>query len=443
MTKKKLLLIAGGVIVIGGGIYYNLTLDTTKSTVVDAAEVKTARVTETVSASGRIQPQSKVNITSQVNGEIISLLAKEGEYVRAGQTLIVLDTVQLKSDFEQARYSLDESNARLEGARATLEQRRDDFNRKQKLHEKGLTSEQDFLDSKYAFINSESALNAAVAQAKQAQFRKEKQLDNLDKATIVAPMSGTLTLVDVEVGEIAPAQTSFTQGKTLMTISNLDVFEVEVEVDETEINKIAINQMTEIEIDAFPDTTFPGRVVEIGNTAILLGGGTQDQSTNFKVKVIFEDVGVKIRPGMSATVDITTASRDNVTIVPFSAIVMRKLNLDSLIAARVAEASGSTLVSEVQAAEPADSMITDSATTVTDDDSDDEEEEYKGVFVIRDGKALFVEVTTGIADSRNVEVVTGLEPGDSVVSGPYRVLRTIKDNDVVKIEEDKKSGEKR
>lgn len=438
MTKKKMFLIAVIVAVIGGGSWYILALDTAKSTLVDAAEVKTARVIETVSASGRIQPQSKVNITSQVNGEIISLLAKEGEYVRAGQTLIVLDTVQLKSEFEQARYALDESNARLEGARATLEQRRDDYNRKQQLHEKGLTSEQDFLDSKYAFINSESALNAAVAQAKQAQFRKEKQQDNLDKATILAPMSGTLTLVDVEVGEIAPAQTSFTQGKTLMTISNLDVFEVEVEVDETEINKIAINQMTEIEIDAFPDTTFPGRVVEIGNTAILLGGGTQDQSTNFRVKVIFEDVGVKIRPGMSATVDITTASRDNVTIVPFSAIVMRKLNLDSLIAARVTEKSGSTLVSEVQAAEPGDSISSD---TESYDNSDAEEVEHKGVFVIRDGKALFVVVTTGIADSRNVEVTSGLEPGDSVVSGPYRVLRTIKDNEAVKIEEKKIPGE--
>jgi len=440
MTKKKMLLIAGIVAVIGGGTWYMLNKDNTKFTVVDAAEVKTAKVIEIVSASGRIQPQSKVNITSQVNGEIISLLAKEGEYVRAGQTLIVLDTVQLKSDFEQARYSLDESNARLEGARATLEQRRDDFNRKQKLYDQGLTSEQDFLDSKYAFINSESALNAAVAQAKQAQFRKEKQQDNLDKATIVAPMSGTLTLVDCEEGEIAPAQTAFTQGKTLMTISNLDVFEVEVEVDETEINKIATNQMAEIEIDAFPDTSFAGRVVEIGNTAILLGGGTQDQSTNFKVKVIFEDVGVKIRPGMSATVDITTDSRENVTVVPFSAVVMRKLNLDSLIAARVPEKSGSTLVSEVQAAEPIDSAST--SDTKSYDDSDTEEEEHKGIFVIRDGKAMFVVVTTGIADSRNVEVTSGLEPGDSVISGPYKVLRTIKDNDAVKIEEKKKSGEK-
>lgn len=429
MKKKTLLLIIGGVVVGGGLVVLNMTMNTSNVIEIQAAEAKIRDLTEIVSASGRIQPRTKVNITSEINGEIISLYVDEGAYVESGDLLVVLDTVLLRSDVDQARYAVSEVNARLTGARATRQQNAEEYERQKRLFENKLTSETSLSSAKYADLNSRASYEATLAQSKQFQARYEKQLDFLSKAKIVAPMSGIITFLDCEVGEIAAAQTGFTQGKTLMTIADLSLFEVEVEVDETEINKIEINQVAEIEVDAFPDTTFPGEVVEIGNTALLSGQGSQDQTTNFMVKVVFNDPNVRIRPGMSATVDITTNISKDATSIPYASVVMRTYDLDSLENARLEQAeAGTTGVSQVQAAEVGD----DEPDKNRDNDDEPEREELKGVFVIRDGKARFVEIKTGIADRKNMEVTDGLSKGDTVISGPYRVLRTIKDGDDVK-----------
>lgn len=434
--KKKWLLIIGGVVVVIVIVVLNLTMSTTKAVSVQADVTKTRDLVETVSASGRIQPQTKVDITSEITGEIIGLFVHEGDYVQVGDPLVVLDTVQLRSDVDQARYMVNEINAILDGAKTALEQAEEENERQQRLYENDLTSETMFNNAKYAFLNAKSTYEAMKAQAKRYQSRYEKELDYLSKVKIVAPMPGIITFLDCEIGEIAAAQTGFTQGRTLMTISDLDVFEVEVEVDETEITKVELNQEAEIEVDAFPDTTFGGEVVEIGNTAIVTGLGSTDQSTNFKVKVTFKDPNVKIRPGMSATVDITTAHRDDALSIPYSAVVMRSFDLDSLERARAKDTlqSGSSGVSEVQAAENTEEDSLPSSDEI-------EREELKGVFVIRDGTAQFVEIKTGIADQKNIEVTSGLAKGDSVISGPYRVLRNVKDGDAVKIEKKNKKKE--
>lgn len=438
MKKKKLLLIIGGVVVVGGLVTMNMTMNTTNAIDVQTAEAKRRDLTEIVSASGRIQPRTKVNITSETNGEIISLYVDEGAYVEAGQMLVVLDTVQLRSDVDQARYAVSEVNARLTGAAAIMEQNSEEYERQKQLFANKLTSETSLSNAKYADLSSQSSYEATKAQSRQLQARYEKQLDFLSKAKIVAPMSGIITFLDCEVGEIAAAQTAFTQGKTLMTIADLSLFEVEVEVDETEINKIDLNQMAKIEVDAFPDTTFPGEVVEIGNTALLSGQGSTDQTTNFKVKVVFQDPNVRIRPGMSATVDITTNITEDATSIPYAAVVMRSYDLDSLRNSRLEEAeAGTTGVSQVQAAEVEDGASDKNK----DDDEEVEREELKGVFVIREGKARFVEIKTGIADRKNMEVTDGLSEGDTVITGPYRVLRTIKDGDDV-VSTNKKDTEK-
>ncbi|MCH9024150.1 MAG: efflux RND transporter periplasmic adaptor subunit, partial [candidate division Zixibacteria bacterium] len=355
----------------------------------------------------------------------------------SGDLLIVLDTVQLRSDVNQAKYNMNEVNARLEGARATLEQAKEEYDRQQRLFDKSLTSQTAYTDAKYKYLNAKSTEKATVAQAKQSQFRYEKVVDNLGKATIVAPMNGVVTFVDCEVGEIAPAQTGFSQGKTLMTVSDLSLFEVEVEVDETEINKVQLNQEVEIEVDAFPDTTFAGTVVEIGNTAVVSRAGTQDQATNFRVMVVFADSDVSVRPGMSATVDITTSRREEAVSVPFSAVVMRSFDMDSLMAAREQkESAGTTLVNEVNAAENGDLDK-----NKTEKKKDVERKDLRGVFVIKDGKARFVEIKTGIADQKFIEITSGLEPGDSVVAGPYKSLRKIKDGDALEVQKDEEDKE--
>ena len=435
--KKKILIFGSIGVVAIALLVMSLMSDNEAKVTVTSAEVESRDIVEIVSASGSVEPKTKVNITAQINGEIVRLAVKEGDPVSTGDLLIVLDTVQLRSDVNQAKYNLNEVNARLEGARATLEQAQDEYDRQQRLFDKSLTSETAYSDAKYKYLNAKSTEKATVAQAKQSQFRYEKVLDNLGKATIVAPMNGVVTYVDCEVGEIAPAQTAFTQGKTLMTVSDLSLFEVEVEVDETEINKVQLNQEVEIEVDAFPDTTFAGTVVEIGNTAVVSRAGTQDQATNFRVKVVFADSDVTVRPGMSATVDITTSRREEAVSVPFSAVVMRSFDMDSLLAAREQkESAGTTLVSEVNAAENGDLD-----NNKTKKKKDVERKDLRGVFVIKDGRAMFVEIKTGIADQKFIEITSGLEPGDSVVAGPYKSLRKIKDGDAIEIKTDEQDKE--
>lgn len=424
--KKKVWIIIGAVVVVGVFAYITLTANKSKAINVNAAKVENQDLTEKVSASGRIQPKTKVDITSEFSGEIIALLVTEGQSVHMGDLLVVMDTIQIKSDVSQARYSLDGAKAYRDGAEATYQQADEEFQRKQRLYDQKLCSETEYTTAHYAYLSAKAGLENARATANGAEAAFDKQLDRLSKARITAPMDGVVTLLDCEVGEIAAGQTAFTQGKTLMTIADLSVFEVEVEVDETEVNKIELGQKSEIEVDAIPDTTFVGSVVEIGNTAIMVGMGTQDQSTNFKVKVTFAEVNTKLRPGMSATVDITTAERKDILAVPFASVVVRNYDLDSLEAVRQKK-TGETIGNEVQAAEN-DSAKSDSAGKK----KDEEREDIRGVFVIRDGVARFAKISTGISGRKDIEVTDGLKQDDSVVSGPYSILRTLKDGDEVK-----------
>ncbi len=438
MRNKKVIWISVAVVVVAAIVVLNFTTNTKKSTDVTAVTVGAMDLTEQVSASGRIQPQTFVDITAQISGKIISLPVKEGDPVIRGNLLVVLDTVQLRSDLDQARYAVSEIDARLNGAKTSLDQAREEHERQQRLLKQNLTPETTAKDAMYAYEAAKSNYTAMEAQAEQTKSGYDKALDNLSKAKIVAPMDGVITLVDCEVGEIAAAQNAFTQGKTLMTISNMNIFEVEVEVDETEIVKIQLGQKAKIQVDAFQDTSFAGSVAEIGNTAIIKGSGTQDQSTNFKVKIIFAEANAGIRPGMSATVDITTNERKDILGVPYSAIVMRSFDMDSLEAARKGEKGETSMVSEVQAAEG------DSANPVKPNGAEEtERKELKGVFVVRDGVARFIEVQTGIADQKHIEIKSGLQKGDSVISGPYRILRTVKDGENVKTSANKGPGEER
>ena len=426
--KKKTIIIIGVVVVIAVFAVISLTSNGRRATNINAATVEKQSLTEKVSASGRIQPKTKVDITSEFSGEIIALLVSEGQQVKAGDLLVVMDTIQIKADVSQARYAFDGARASLAGAEASFNQADEDYQRQQRLFEQNLSSETEYNTAKYAYLNAKARFENAQAQANGAEAAYDKQLDRLRKAKITSPMNGVLTFLDCEVGEIAAGQTAFTQGKILMTISDLSVFEVEVEVDETEINKIQLGQHSEIEVDAIPDTSFAGSVVEIGNTAIMVGLGTQDQSTNFRVKVTFADFNPRLRPGMSATVDVTTAERDDILAVPFASVVTRNYDLDSLQAARAAKAANESGSMQVQAAE---NDTADSTKTKAADKK--ERKDIKGVFVVREGAALFVPIETGISGQKDIEVTGGLQENDSVVSGPYSALRTLKDGEAVQV----------
>jgi HlyD family secretion protein len=421
--KKKSLIIIAAIVVVVIVVIVNLSSSGKKTTPVEAETATRNDIAQEVSASGWIQPKTRVNITAEVNAKIIGIFVKEGETVMKGQFLVQLDTVQLQKDVDQSRYSLNEMEARTEAAKSSFLQAEEEHSRQKQLFEKKLTSETAVKNSEYTYLSSKYNYEAMLSQTRQGRAGYEKALDNLSKTRIMAPMDGAVTFLDAEVGEIASAQTAFTQGKTLMTVSNLNSFEAEVDVDETEVAKVKLGQTARIEVDAFPDSMFQGEVVEIGNTAVKTNVGSTDQSTNFKVKVLFVENNEFIKPGMSATVDIVTDVRNQTLTVPYGAIVMRPKDADSLAGktGQPQETGG------VQAAQHEVSLSESAA-------KGKKEKEVKGVFMIKEGKAKFMPIETGIADQKNIEIISGVAEKDTVVTGPFKTLRTLKNGDEVKVE---------
>lgn len=427
--SRKVILIAAGVVVALVVVVIAISGSGDKGTTVQAVLAYKDSMSEIVSASGRIQPQTKVDITSEVSAQVMRIFVKEGDLVERGQMLLLLDTIQLQSDVSQTRYGLDEISSRAEAGKAQLEIDKLESERQAKLFEQNLTSETAATNARYGYENSRANYRALLAQVETARSRMEKAEDNLTKTLIRAPMPGVVTFLSVEVGEIAQAQTAFTQGKTLMTIADLSVFEVEIDVDESEIAKIVIGQKARIKVDAFRDTAFAGTVVEIGNSALIAGQGTDNYTTSFRVKVRFDKAEVTFRPGMSATVDITTGRADDALLIPYAALVTREFDPDSLKAKAERTAEGEGIIQQANAAE------SKPATDTTSKRKKSAKVKRSGIFVIRDGKAKFLEITTGIADERNIVALGGVAPGDTVISGSYQTLRKIADGEAVKIEQ--------
>lgn len=431
-SRKKWYIIGGVLLVVVVLVGFNLARSDNGATLVQADLAYLDDISELVTASGRIEPQTKVDIVAEVSAEIQEVYVREGDQVTKGDPLILLDTIQAQSDVAQARFSLDEISARSRASQTQFEKDKREFERQKSLYDKGLTSETEFTNARLTYENSEAIYNASVAQVNTARARLEKAQDNLSKTRIVSPMSGIVTFLDAEVGEIAQAQTSFTQGRTLMTIADLDVFEVEVDVDETEIAKVRLNQQTDIRVDAFPDTSFAGTVVEIGNSAKIQGQGTDNYTTSFRVKVRFTDTDAPIRPGMSATVDITAAHRDEALLIPYAAVVTREFDPDSLESSLQKTGSHDT-----SSGNDSIDVIAVSATEKTTAVEREKGERVKltGVFVVENGLAKFIEVNTGIADERNIVALSGLTPGDTIVSGSFQTLRKLADGESVQIDE--------
>jgi HlyD family secretion protein len=431
--SKKRILIACLALVIIVVVVLSLSGSDEALTEVQADLVYPDDISEIVTASGRIQPLTKVDIVAEVSAEIIDVPVAEGDWVTKGQTLLVLDTIQAKSDAAQARYSLDEITARVEAARTQYEMDKQEFERQARLFERGLTSDMENTNARLRYENAQANYEAMKAQAKTGRARLEKAEDNLAKTRIRAPMEGLITYLRAEVGEIAQAQTAFTQGRTLMTISDLSVFEVEVDVDETEIAKVGLGQKAKIRVDAFRDTAFEGSVTEIGNSALVSGEGTENYSTSFRVKVRFSESETDVRPGMSATVDITTATAEDALLIPYAAVVTREIDPDSLKTDSAAAMAGLG-VREANAAE----MVSEDTTAAVDTTKSQKKKEkvkQSGVFVIQNGKATFQEVKTGIADERNIVALSGVSRGDTIVSGSFQTLRKLSNGDAVKIDE--------
>ncbi|HVP36269.1 MAG TPA: efflux RND transporter periplasmic adaptor subunit [Terriglobales bacterium] len=398
--RSKILIIAGVILLVFVIVLVNLLRSGEKVYQVQVDKVKKGDIASVVTGSGKVQAKNDVKIGATVPGLIISLPVKDGDMVKRGQLLVQIDPSEYRSAVAQA-------TAQLSSAKANFEQSKLLHERQQKLYEKGLTS-------KEQYDASLTQYNVSQAQFDQSQASLRQAEDLLAKTTITAPMDGKITQLLKKEGEMV---TGATYNPTeIMTISDLSAFEVEVEVDETDIAEARLAEEAKIKIDAFPDTSFQGEVSEIGNTAIITGYGTQDQVVNFLVKVLITDEVKGIKPGMSASVDITTASHKDVLSIPIAAMVMREEKKDTLTA------------------KPKEGKSEAQASSVKEEKGKEKKKEVEGVFLVEKGRARFVPVKSGISDQQNMEVMSGLKENDQIITGSYKILRTLKDGDKVKIE---------
>ena len=411
MKKRNKIIIGAAVLVlIVVIVLLNLSRSGEKVYKVEADKVKKGDIVSVVTGSGKVQAKKDVKISATVPGVIISLPVKDGDMVKKGQLLVQIDPSEYKSTVAQA-------TAQLNSAKANLEQAKLLHERQQKLFEKSLTSKEQYDASLTQYDVTKAQYDQSQASLRQAE-------DLLAKTTITAPMGGKITELLKKEGEMV---TGATYNPTeIMTISDLSAFEVEVEVDETDIAETRLTQEAKIKIDAFPDTSFKGEVSEIGNTAKVTGYGTQDQVVNFIVKVLIQDEVKGIKPGMSASVDITTASHKDVLNIPIAAVVLREEKKDTLNA-KSKEGKAEALASSAK-----------------EEKDKKKKKELEGVFLVEKGRAKFVPIKSDIADQQNIEIVSGLKEKDQIITGSYKILRTLKDGDKIKIEKkvsiEKKEG---
>lgn len=424
MSKKTIYLLSGGLVLLivllvvlkkSGAIGNN---DEGKE--VETTIVKEFNIIETVSATGKVQPEVEVKISSEVSGEIIELPIKEGQAIKKGDLLVRINPDLYESGLSRTAASLSTAKAGLSQSEAQLKEAKANYERNKRLFEKGVISksEWDKIVSAYevavaskqsAYYNVASA-NATVTEAK----------DNLNRTTIYAPVDGTISKLDAELGERVVGTQQMT-GTEILRVANLNNMEVEVDVNENDIVKIDIGDEANIEVDAYLKKQFKGVVTSISNSAS--SDLTADQVTNFKVKVrilkeSYEDMTKgkpanysPFRPGMTATVDIITENRTNVLAVPISAVVVK---------------SDTTAVKKdvVAELEEKEKELKEGTTA----------KKHECVFVKSGDKAVLRPITTGIQDDTNIEIIKGLKKGDEVIVGPYiMVSKELGPNDKVKV----------
>jgi len=406
-----------------------------QGTKVTVDEVARRDVTQFVTATGKIEPEVEVKIAPEVSGEIVELPFAEGDDVEKGELLMRIRD-------ENYRYQVDQREADLAAARASeiqsrarLEQARDDLERSADLHEKELISFQQHRRTRTEFEVAQANFESAQAQVRRAEGLLSQARDLLDRTSIFAPMDGTISRLPVEVGERVAGTGQFNSIE-VMRVADLNNMEVVVEVNENDVVNVKVGNPARIDVDAFPDREFRGEVTEIASTAMVRGQGSQAEVTNFEVKIRIDADGETLKPGMSALADIETATATDVLVVPIQSVTVRSRDGDKTVEqmARDEEKARQERSGE-------------GAATARNEEEERErarrqrESLRRVVFVVEDGKAKLVDVETGIADTTYMEIKSGLEEGQTVVSGSFAVItRTLEDDMAVNVQ--KKRGEK-
>jgi len=394
---------------------------------VDTSVAERRDLTAVVSASGTVQPQKSVDVSANVMGTITHLAVAEGQRVTQGDLLLEIDPTEYRSAVEALDAAVQSGRADVRLAEASLDKARQDHARQAELFAEGLGSEEQLSATRTNLKVEEARVDAARHRLAQTQANLEKARHDLGKVTIAAPMTGLVTRLNVEEGENAIMGTLNNPGTVLLVIADMGTLEAVVEVDETEVVQVRLGQPAVVEIDAFPGQEFPGRVSEIGNSPIRAGG---QQAVDFEVKVVLDRAPDTIRPGLTAKASITVAERPDAVAVPLGAVTARDWPLRQENIARLKGGDLSAREGALDGLEFSDEAA----------DDDAEREEVEGVFLLRDRFVAFVPVELGIAGADHFEIVSGLEAGDEVVSGPFRVLRELQSGAKVRKSRDKDKG---
>jgi HlyD family secretion protein len=363
-----------------------------------------------VTASGQIRPQTKVDIASDVSGKITKLAVKEGQMVTAGQFLLEIDPTNYKAAVDRAEAAIASSRAQLAQSQANLEQSKKSYDRSAAIKK---VNPQLIADEAIDQLKTAMDVNAAVVEAArhavdQAQAGLTDAKSSLQKTSLYAPMSGRVTRVVVEQGETAVPGTFNKDAATLLTISDMSVLETRVKVDETDVARIKIGDSAQVQIDAFQDTTFVGRVTKISNSSVKAATSTADQAVDYEVTIQLLNAPQDTRPDFSATAKVITDKRNQVLSVPIIALTVRE---DSAVA------KGDTAVG-LGKAKPAKEIG---------------KRDVEGVFVVgSDNKVTFRPVKVGIAGEKHFEILSGLKDGEKIVAGTYQAIRELKDGALVR-----------
>ena len=373
---------------------------------VETQKVTAATLTQKVSATGKIQPELEIKLSSEVSGEIIELPIKEGQMVKKGDLLVRINPDIYQSGLNRVLASLETVRASQQQSEASYKEAEENYKRNKLLFDKGVISKAEWDKIVSAYEMAKAARESARYNVQSAMASVSEAQDNLKKTQIYSPSDGTISKLSVELGERVVGTIQMT-GTEIMRVANLGSMEVEVDVNENDIVKVNNGAEVNVEVDAYPKRAFKGTVTNIANTANATSSA--DQVTNFKVKIHIEESSytdlVKdkkegyspFRPGMTATVDILTQTKKDIVVVPISAIIVKKK-------------------SEIDEKTP----------------KEEADKRQEAVFVYKDGKAELRAVTTGIQDNVNIEILSGVAKDEEIITGPYNVIsKTLKNNEKV------------
>jgi HlyD family secretion protein len=464
-VKKKWKIAIGILLVllIAGGVFASIRINQRGIVTVQTGRVVRQDLASIVTASGEIKPRNYINIGANAQGIITALLVKEGDHVRKNQVVARIESTQAQADVQAQQAALNAaladsaaaeaavkamddgvttSQATLDRAKADLEKAKVDYNRGADLLKEHLIAQQDFDTRKATYDGAVAAVREAQARLDQMKAQRAQtaaQLasaqrrvaqsragltrfsDILAKYDATAPLDGIVTNLPVRVGETVVPGIQNSAASTIMTIADMSLITAEVKVDETDIINVKLDQPADITIDAIPNKTFKGHVIEIGNTAILRSTGvaasqsttSSQEAKDFKVVIALDNPPDDIRPGLSCTAKITTATRKGVMTIPLQALTVRQRG----------ELEPPKKGGGVRAAGPADAAAEKA-----------KKEEIQGVFVISGDKAVFKKVDTGITGATDIEVLNGLKDGQEIVTGSYKVIRTLRNDARIKID---------